>query len=140
MQSFDRVFVHDVELVDEGVLGLLPSLQLALGVLIQDLFVGQLILQALQVVQRTLRVILELVLKDVSDMLGVDELTSISVGTPCLLQKLAAELGFVSRGDMLLLLELMLSVSESAGVAVGARLVCHPLLAKLSFDLDFVIF
>ena len=41
---------------------------------------------------------------------------------------------------MFLLLELMLSVSEGAGVAVGARLVCHPLLAKLSFDLDFVIF
>ena len=73
-------------------------------------------------------------------MLGVDELTSIAVGTPCLLQKLAAELGLVSRGDMLFLLELMLSVSEGACVAVGARLVCHPLLAKLSFDLDFVIF
>ena len=54
LQSFDRVFVHDVELVDEWVLGLLPSLQLAFSILIQDLLVGQLILKVLQVVQRTL--------------------------------------------------------------------------------------
>ena len=134
------MFVHDVEFVDEGVLGLLPSLQLAFGVLIQDLLVGQLILHVLQVVQGTLRVILELVLEEVSDLLRVDELTSISVGTPCLLQKLAAKLGLVSRWDMFLLLELMFSVSEGAGVAIGARFICQPLLAKLSFDLDFIVF
>ena len=40
---------------------------------------------------------------------------------------------------MLFLLKLMFAVSERTVVGVRARFICHPLFAKLCFDLDLVI-
>ena len=54
----------------------------------------------------------------VTDVLGVDELASVTVRTSSLLQKLSAKLGLVPGRDVLLLLELMLSMSEGALVVV----------------------
>jgi len=60
------------------------------------------------------KIIMILFVPKVSDLLRVDELTPITVRTSGLLKELAAELGLVSRRNVLLLLKLMFSMSKGA--------------------------
>ena len=96
VKSSDRMLVHDVELVDEWVLRLLPSLQLASSVFIQNLLVGHFILDLLQVGEGGKGVIQQFFLDEVADLFGVDELTSIAIGALSILMKLAAKLSLAS--------------------------------------------
>lgn len=63
-ESFDRVLVHDVKLVDEWILGLFPSFDLALGVFGQDLLVTHLVFE---VCKRAGRIIEHLLSDEVAD-------------------------------------------------------------------------
>lgn len=69
----------------------------------------------------------------------MNELAPVTVGAVMILMILLAEFSLISGRNMLLFLQLMLSVSKRAHFAIGARLSFNPAFAKLSFDFNFII-
>ena len=70
----------------------------------------------------------------------MDELASVSVWAILVLMKLLTQLRFVSRWHVLLLLQLALSMSKSAGIAIGTASFLLEGAAELCLYLDFVVF
>ena len=60
-----------------------------------------------------------LLLHELSDNVGVDELAPVSVRAASSLVELLAKLGLVSRGDMFLFLKLVLSMGKRTGLPIG---------------------
>jgi len=72
--------------------------------------------------------------------LRVNELTSNSVWAVLIFMILLTKFSLISRRNMLLFLKLILSMRKSTGWSVWATLFLNPALAKLSFNLKFVVF
>jgi hypothetical protein len=125
-QSTNNVFVDQVELVEEGVLGADQSLHQAVDVFLEDLLVADVLFQVS---------ILLLDLHQICKGQGVDELASLSVRALEVLMVLLAELGLVSGWDMLLLLKFVVTMSESTSVSVLAFLVLDPTFAEFCLNL-----
>eukprot|EP00356_Strombidium_inclinatum_P015182 CAMPEP_0170482636 /NCGR_PEP_ID=MMETSP0208-20121228/2565_1 /TAXON_ID=197538 /ORGANISM="Strombidium inclinatum, Strain S3" /LENGTH=140 /DNA_ID=CAMNT_0010755493 /DNA_START=315 /DNA_END=738 /DNA_ORIENTATION=- len=70
----------------------------------------------------------------------VDELAAVAVGAEQLLVEGLARLRLVAGGDVLLLLQLGLSVSEGTFVTVFTRARFHPTFAKLGLQLEAIVF
>jgi hypothetical protein len=80
------MLVHDVEFVDEWIQRLLPSLQLAFGIFIENLSVRDLVFNFFKIADGVqIRLILILFVEELSYLLGMDELTPITVRTSGLL-------------------------------------------------------
>ena len=70
----------------------------------------------------------------------MDELASVSVWAILVLVKLLTQLRFVPRWHVLLLLQLTLSMSKSAGIAIRTASFLLEGAAELCLYFDFVVF
>ena len=111
-----------------------------LDIVIQHLSVTQEVLQIKNRAVIWLFVfIISFLLCDFVKLGRMDELASISIRTVRAFMELLAKLGLVSRRNVLLLLELVITVSESASVTVRTVSISCESSAQLSLDFDLVI-
>jgi hypothetical protein len=102
----------------------------AIDIFLEDLLVADRLLQV---------TVILLDLHQIGECLRVDKLAALAVRALEVVMILLAQFSLVSRGDMLLLLELVLSMSEGTRLTILAFLVLDPALAKFCLDLKLVV-
>ena len=122
--SFDNIFVNQIEFIQVRVLWASKSLLKALDIVVQHLFVAQELLEINYWAITWVFIFCLFLLLHFIQLGRVDELASVSIRTVGALMELLAKLGFVSRRDVLLLLEFVITMSESARVAVRTISYC----------------